>query len=434
MSRSSLPSGRRPMRAALALTIATALALSPAPAVAREAPAPAAGAVHWADLAQREVVIAGARVPVPAALAGVAAAAAVLGGLTVVLLQAVADALPGHSSTSSSLLAGSSGAEKPQTAPGEHITSFNFSAVNGDAAIGGLSGIDEVAPGRYIVLSDDKGEHGPIRAYYFTTEDHKTFTPAGEVRFTDPQGNAYTEFMDPEEIRILPSGNFLWTTEGNAKAGQVAAPQIIESTPEGKEVRRIDVPAYHAPDGASTRGIHHNNGPEGMALLADGNTAVTVNEDALAQDGVRNSEKNASMNRLTFYDLATGKPTREYVVRVEAGRGATSLLADENGDLYLLERGFFPELGDNGENKAEIYKLDLAGAGNVLGVEKLDGPEKPAAKSLVFDFAAVRPHPDNVEGLAWGPRADDGRRTLVVVSDDNFNDTQTTYFHTLLVP
>ena len=28
---------------------------------------------------------------------------------------------------------------------------------------------------------------------------------------------------------------------------------------------------------------------------------------------------------------------------------------------------------------------------------------------------------ENWEGLAWGPELDDGRRTLVIVSDDNFS-------------
>ena len=32
--------------------------------------------------------------------------------------------------------------------------------------------------------------------------------------------------------------------------------------------------------------------------------------------------------------------------------------------------------------------------------------------------------PDNIEGMAWGPSLADGRRLLVLISDDNFNPTQ----------
>ncbi|SDS49530.1 esterase-like activity of phytase family protein [Corynebacterium timonense] len=398
MSRSALSVIRSLGFSAFAGAVAAAVALTPAPAIGSALPA------------------AGSSLAVGSSL-GIGSA------------RGEGSALSGGSSRG-----GAPQPSDPAPAPGEHLHSFNFSAVNPHEAAGGFSGIDEVAPGRYIVISDDKGEHGPVRAYRFTITDHTTFAMGDAVVFTDPQGQPYSEYMDPEEIRVLPNGNLLWTTEGNATPGRVAPPQLIESTPDGAEVRRIAVPHHHVPNGLSTRGIYHNNGPEGMAVLADGTTAVTVNEDALAQDGPRNSEVNPSRNRVTFYDLATGTPTREYVVQVEAGRGATSLLADDNGDLYMLERGFFEDLGENGENKAEIYKLDLRGATDVLTLDALTGDETPVAKNRVFDFASVRPHPDNVEGLAWGPRSEDGRRTLIVVSDDNFNETQTTYFHTLLVP
>ena len=44
-------------------------------------------------------------------------------------------------------------------------------------------------------------------------------------------------------------------------------------------------------------------------------------------------------------------------------------------------------------------------------------------------LAALGPPPlDNTEGMCWGPRRPDGRRTLVVVSDDNFNARQVTQF------
>ena len=35
---------------------------------------------------------------------------------------------------------------------------------------------------------------------------------------------------------------------------------------------------------------------------------------------------------------------------------------------------------------------------------------------------------DNLEGMAWGPRLPDGRRTLILVADDNFNPEETTQF------
>lgn len=309
----------------------------------------------------------------------------------------------------------------------EYLGRFDFGAQNTDPSIGGLSGIDQSGDG-YIAISDDKNEHGPIRAYRFQADDEREFQATETVPLTQSDGEDYTGYIDAEEIRELPNGNLLWTTEGKAKDGDAVPPQLIESTADGHEVRRIDVPSYHQPDGHEHTGVYDNNGPEAMTLLPGGQYALTVNENALAQDGSKNSDTEPSLNRVTIYDLETGQPAAEYVLPVEAQRGVTSALTDEDGNLYILQRGY---LKDIGENRAEIYKVDLSAADDVLGKESLDGTEATAQKDLVFDFATVEPHPDNVEGMAWGPHNEDGSRTLFVVSDDNFNDSQSTLFHTL---
>ncbi|MCC5698826.1 esterase-like activity of phytase family protein [Klebsiella pneumoniae] len=40
---------------------------------------------------------------------------------------------------------------------------------------------------------------------------------------------------------------------------------------------------------------------------------------------------------------------------------------------------------------------------------------------------------DNIEGITWGPRLPDGRRSLVLVSDDNFAPDQVTQIVVLAV-
>ncbi len=457
----SLSSSHRPVRAAVAVVTSLSLTVAGVPAVAN-AGAPAqprsvaitspddmvrvlesawTGSDDPANLLRQEFDINGVKITGAAALAGALGTLAALGAVSAVVINAIVNAVTGNTGKGLSSGSGSSEPSKSTPATGEqthpqaeYLNRFDFTPVRPDRAMGGFSGIDQVKPGEYVVISDDKNEHGPIRAYRFTSSDLRMFTPAGELHFTQPDGSPYTDYIDAEEIRVLPDGNLLWTTEGKAKRGDVVPPQIIESTPDGKEIRRINTPAYHVPDGREKRGIYDNNGPEAMALLSDGRTIVTVEENALAQDGHKNDDKHSSLNRVTFYDLESGTPTKEYVVRVNAGRGAVSLLADEKDNLYLLERGFFKNLGVSGENKAEIYKLDVTGADDVLGKEALAGSERTVSKQLVFDFSTVKPHPDNVEGIAWGPRDADGRRPLVAVTDDNFSDKQATLFHTLLLP
>jgi hypothetical protein len=58
----------------------------------------------------------------------------------------------------------------------------------------------------------------------------------------------------------------------------------------------------------------------------------------------------------------------------------------------------------------------------------------PVAKQLVLDLNAAGFAPvDNIEGITWGPALASGNRTLLLVSDNNFNETQITQFVALEV-
>ena len=49
-------------------------------------------------------------------------------------------------------------------------------------------------------------------------------------------------------------------------------------------------------------------------------------------------------------------------------------------------------------------------------------PFTPVTKNLVFDIEAdFGIAPDNLEGMTFGPTLPDGRRLLIIVSDNNFN-------------
>ena len=51
----------------------------------------------------------------------------------------------------------------------------------------------------------------------------------------------------------------------------------------------------------------------------------------------------------------------------------------------------------------------------------------PARKRLLLDLEKIGlERVDNIEGISWGPRLENGRRSLVMISDDNFNAQQVT--------
>jgi hypothetical protein len=60
--------------------------------------------------------------------------------------------------------------------------------------------------------------------------------------------------------------------------------------------------------------------------------------------------------------------------------------------------------------------------------ERLTGTEQAVTKELLLDLDAPGIALDNMEGMAFGPDLADGRRTLVLVSDNNFAPAQFTQF------
>ncbi len=101
----------------------------------------------------------------------------------------------------------------------------------------------------------------------------------------------------------------------------------------------------------------------------------------------------------------------------------------------MLERSFVPGEG----NTIRIYRVSLKGAEDVSDEPTLANPAlKPVNKELLVDLANCsssgattpgtqeNPLLDNYESLEIGPRLPGGRRTLLLQSDDNFNDVQVT--------
>jgi hypothetical protein len=78
-----------------------------------------------------------------------------------------------------------------------------------------------------------------------------------------------------------------------------------------------------------------------------------------------------------------------------------------------------------------LYSVALPGATDINGVFSLAGKldqVRPAKKTLLFDLDTLGIPLDNVEGMTLGPTLPDGRRALVLVSDNNFAASQFTQF------
>ena len=106
--------------------------------------------------------------------------------------------------------------------------------------------------------------------------------------------------------------------------------------------------------------------------------------------------------------------------------GVTELLEYKPGNFLVLERAYSAGHGSH-SNTVKIFDVDTKRATNILEKESLKKASfSPARKRLVFDFKSVKDQLtdkiiDNIEGMCFGPRLENGKQSLLVISDNNFN-------------
>jgi hypothetical protein len=306
--------------------------------------------------------------------------------------------------------------------------------------VGGLSGLAfDKANGRWLALSDDRSEKAPARVYRVTLDyDASSFRSAavsGVVTLRTAEGKPFPAGgIDPEALRLAPNGNLYWTSEGDARAGY--SPSLNASAPDGGYLRSFPLPARYR-NGDGTHGPRDNLSFEGLALTPDGKTLILSLENALVEDGPKASLEAGSPVRIAAIDAASGKPGPEWVYVTDAIRlapakpggfadnGVSEILPMGKDALLVLERGYSQGRG----NSIRLYRAEIPGATDVSHLDRLAGTLwQPMRKSLVLDLGRLGVKLDNFEGMDWGPDLPNGHRSLVLVSDDNFNDGQVTKF------
>lgn len=298
--------------------------------------------------------------------------------------------------------------------------------------LGGLSDLAyDPASGRFLAISDDRIEHGPARFYELgLTIEGGAITGldiAAMHALSAPGGTAFAlKGADPEGIALAPSGDRIyWSSERDTQN----RPAIYSAARDGSDARALTVPPAYLP--GAEAGVRVNMAFEGLDLSADGKTLYAATENALAQDGPQAGLAAGSPARILTIDTATGMPGAEYVYMTEPvprpaaskdgwidnGLSALALLPD--GRMITVERSFAAGVGFT----IQLFLVDLAGADDVAGQQRIDmGAIRTVAKTPWFtlqdgDFPFAV---DNVEGIAFGPMIE-GRQSMLLVSDDNFN-------------
>ncbi|MGH2538706.1 MAG: esterase-like activity of phytase family protein [Candidatus Promineifilaceae bacterium] len=337
------------------------------------------------------------------------------------------------------------------------LVTFATGTIFAGTEVGGLSAVTyDAARGVYYVLSDDRSEINPARYYTVGVDLGDGSLDPGDVAFQavtflkQKNGDAYPPFsLDPEGAYLLRPGQLYISSEGNADGAPPLDPFVNRFNPDGKLNRELTIPAKFLPDGAETFGVRDNLAFESLTAAPDGRKLATATENALHQDGPASSLTDSSPSRLLEFELGSKRPAREFVYCVEpipqapippgafADNGLSEMQAlDNQGTFLAMERSFAVGVG----NTVILYETSSQGATDVSAIEALGlsgcpaGAITPMSKSLVADFEQdLGLDPDNLEGMAFGPALPDGRLVLLVVSDNNFNPSQTTQFIALAV-
>jgi hypothetical protein len=340
--------------------------------------------------------------------------------------------------------------------------------------VGGLSSLDYVpATGRYLAICDDRSDRGPARFYELTLDLAKFRRSAdpgdagvgwvGMTTIQDTDGQPFgRNQVDPESLRLDAKRNLIyWSNEGQRTSALTQDPTVRRMHPDGRPAGEFPVPAYFNPSGsagglaAGDAGVYNNLGFESVAITPDGRMLWTMSENGLAQDGPPAAVGRGSRARMLSFDLETGKPGAEYVYDVGpvpfaparpgdfSTNGVPDMLALSATEFIVIERAFAVGAVTPGaaahtrqptSNTIRLYRIDTRGATDVSGWPSIKGRDVvPVKRTLLLDLSSLRNDDgsvlalDNIEGISFGPLVD-GKRTLILASDNNFNPAQFTQF------
>jgi len=308
--------------------------------------------------------------------------------------------------------------------------------------VGGLSGITyDDNNDVYYVLSDDRSDS---RFYTATINLANGTLQNGDVTYTDvttlldDNGDPVEDgTIDPEGIALTDRDTLFIASEGDAN--QVIDPFVNEFTIGGEQFKELPIDLKYVPNPNQFTGIRNNLAFESATVTPDNESVFTAVENALYQDGTAATLDEGSQSRIRQWDADTGEVMSEYIYNVDkipdapvpadafATNGLVELLALDNaGTLLSLERAFSEGVG----NSVKLFELttDLAEDVNDIYSLTAQPEEKIAEKDLVLDLDELGIPLDNLEGMTWGPDLADGRKSLIMVSDNNFSDSQFTQY------
>ncbi|MDZ4676842.1 MAG: esterase-like activity of phytase family protein [Oligoflexia bacterium] len=326
-----------------------------------------------------------------------------------------------------------------------------------NSEIGGLSGLSyNKNSQKLIAISDDRSQRGPSRFYAFdinVTLNKLTVKPTSMVSLRTSNGQTFSMLrLDPEGIAVTEAGRVFVSSEGDMSQIPRLNPELFELQSNGNFVQPLSVPSLFLaqPSGVQTTGIRNNLGFESLTLSPDEKNIFTATEEALLQDDSGASFARGSRIRILEYVLNDQNviPAREFAYDIEkiptplgfqplyGNNGLSEMVSLGNSEFLMLERSFV-QRDKLMQLNVKVFHANCKLATDVSSIASLKVAPltiMPCKKTQILRLETFRGllsfnHIlDNIEGMSFGPILPNGRRSLILVSDNNFNTKQHTQF------
>ncbi|TAG97712.1 MAG: esterase-like activity of phytase family protein [Oscillatoriales cyanobacterium] len=325
--------------------------------------------------------------------------------------------------------------------------------------VGGLSGITYDSKGmneatsqayQFYALSDDPSENGEARFYSLRLDlksgdtasvGLKKVTVEGVTSLKKADGETFPwGSINPEGIALSPRNSVFVASEGVTHVG--IPPLVGEfDLKTGNQRGTLPIPKRYIPDASDEKqqqGVLDNLGFESLTIDPetfspgglDPFRLFVATEAPLMQDA---DPEQASKLRILHYVIVDKTPQliseNLYTldqVPMSILNGLTELVAISGGQFLSLERSF----GLSGYG-ARIYQVAVGAATDTSRINSFKGKTamvEPVRKKLLLDLSELGIPLYNLEGMTLGPRLPDGSQSLVLVSDDSFDEAQQTQF------
>jgi hypothetical protein len=314
--------------------------------------------------------------------------------------------------------------------------------------VGGLSGIDyDPVLNKYYLISDDPSSINPARFYTadirFDERGIENVNLLEVIYLLQPGGDTFPSMHvnpllapDPEAIRLdQKRRQLIWTSEGERLIKEIIVydPFIGIADLNGSTKSFFPLPENLKMQ-LVEKGPRKNAALEGLSLDDRGKHLYVSLEEPLYEDGPQSGTGTNAMIRVSKFKMKKGKLLAQFAYQIDpivkepepqgafAMNGVSEILWMGKHQLFVMERSY--STGTKG-SQVRLYLADFKQATNVINHKKLgEMPYVAMKKQLVLNLEQVGIYIDNLEGICFGPKLKDGRRTLVLVADNNFSASQ----------